>query len=165
MKRTIFALLLLSPLLSTNLLAHEVRATVDTSPAALAIRVEYGDGEPFSYERYEIYPPPASDDETKNGASKTGEEPPPFQTGRTDANGQILFLPDRPGTWTIRYMSEDGHGGETVVEVSPSRTASLRGVPLYLRFSRVITGIGFFLGIGGAFSLYGCYKKRKNTGS
>lgn len=163
MKKFISASLLFFALVSTNLTAHEVHSTLDSSPKAMAIRVEYGNGEPFSYESYEIFPPPENglDPDAENRSPRDAKEIPPYQTGRTDARGQILFLPDRPGPWTVRYMSEDGHGGETVVEVAPSQTASLRGVPLYLRYSRVITGIGLFLGIGGALSLYGCRKKRR----
>jgi nickel transport protein len=162
MKRIILAAILLTALPFAKLWAHEVRATVDSSPAAVAIRVEYGDGEPFSYESYEIFPPAKTEEGPgSKDLNRRAEELPPYQTGRTDARGQILFLPDRPGTWTVRYMSDDGHGGETTVVVSPGRTASLRGVPLYLRFPALISGIGFFMGLGGALSLYRCYRQGK----
>jgi nickel transport protein len=40
-----------------------------------------------------------------------------YLAGQTDALGRIVFLPDRAGEWTVKAMSEDGHGGTVKVMV------------------------------------------------
>ncbi len=139
--------LLSLPILNTtgSLAAHEIIATLSPAKNAVVMEIEYGDGEKFSYETYEVFPPPGP----------RGESPPPFQTGRTDSLGRIVFLPDRPGIWRVRYQSFDGHGGETTVnvdEVSGMSTKESRSP--YERFQKALTGVGFILGIAGFLSLY-----------
>lgn len=40
-----------------------------------------------------------------------------YLAGQTDPLGRVVFLPDQPGTWTVKAMSEEGHGGTVRVEV------------------------------------------------
>ena len=74
--------------------AHDLQYSIDEG-AAVYVKLFFGDGNEFSFESYEIY--------------RAGEEI-PFQVGRTDAHGRLVFLPDRAGTWRIKAFSEDGHG-------------------------------------------------------
>jgi len=75
--------------------AHEVVHQIQRQQA-VSVTLEYSDGEPFSYETYELY---ANHDKT------------PVQTGRTDAHGRVVFLPDQQeGTMRLRAFSADGHG-------------------------------------------------------
>ncbi len=40
-----------------------------------------------------------------------------YLTGQTDTQGRVVFLPDQAGEWTVKAMSEDGHGGSVKVLV------------------------------------------------
>ncbi len=75
--------------------AHSVQYSVNNQKA-IVIKIFFADGTPFSYEKYEIYSP----DNIKV----------PYQVGRTDQYGRVIFIPDRTGNWTIKAFSEDGHG-------------------------------------------------------
>ena len=75
--------------------AHSVQYKV-SHKNAVVIKIFFPDGTPFSYEKFEIYSP----DNTKI----------PYQVGRTDKYGRIIFIPDKVGNWTIKAFSEDGHG-------------------------------------------------------
>jgi nickel transport protein len=86
--------------LSGQVRAHELIQNV-TRGSAVVIELSYSNGSPFSHEQYEIH--------------FEGEDV-PFQTGRTDALGRIVFVPDRRGSWRVRAFSEDGHGMDTTVE-------------------------------------------------
>ena len=90
---------LLAGTLHAHALSHEAQPG-----NAVIVELRYGDGSPFSYETAEVYRP---------------AESVPFLAGRTDANGRLAFVPDRPGDWRVRAFSEDGHGGDfTVAAVS-----------------------------------------------
>jgi len=59
----------------------------------------------FSFQSYEVYAP----------KTKT-----PFQVGRSDLYGRVVFLPDRSGKWRVKVFSEDGHG--KIIEVDINKT-------------------------------------------
>lgn len=75
--------------------AHSVQYKVNHKNAVV-VEIFFSDGTPFSYENFEIYSP----DNTKV----------PYQVGRTDKYGRIIFIPDKVGYWTVKVFSEDGHG-------------------------------------------------------
>lgn len=104
MKRALFLSLALWLAAAVNLNAHEIIQNV-TRGNAVVITLSEPNGSPFSYESYEVY--------------REGEET-PYQTGRTDALGRIVFLPDRQGTWRVRAFSEDGHGIDTRIQAGPA---------------------------------------------
>lgn len=79
--------------------AHQLTHAAQIGPAVI-VELRYGDGTPFGYESAEVYRP---------------GEAVPFLAGRTDANGRLAFVPDRPGDWRVRAFSEDGHGGDFTV--------------------------------------------------
>jgi hypothetical protein len=78
------------------------------------------------------------------------------QVGRTDRNGRIVFVPDRPGTWRVRAFSEDGHGVDETVAVD-AVAGPRRGSPAD-RTSRIIAGLGIILGLFGGIALF--YRRR-----
>ena len=108
--------------------AHEV-VHEEGRQEAVVVRLAYEDGEPFANEAYEVFAP--------GGAV-------PFQSGRTDSLGRLLFLPDREGPWRIRAVSEEGHGVEFSVDA-----AGLSGPP------RPPSPWGRWARIGGALALLG----------
>ena len=91
---------------------------------AVAVLFFYSDGTNFGYESYSIYPP----DSTV-----------PFQTGRLDALGRAVFLPDREGEWTVKTSSEDGHGATVTVTVGPQGVHADAGGTDWLR---LVAGAG-----------------------
>ena len=123
---------------ATGVRAHEVDHQV-TRADAVVVALQYADGSPFAYEQYEVLPP---------------GETVPFQTGRCDAQGRVVFLPDRPGDWRVKASSEDGHGAELTVAVDAVGSAAARPRSLWERSSRLVTGIALLFGIFGLFTLF-----------
>ncbi|MCX7149278.1 MAG: hypothetical protein NTY05_07680 [Rhodocyclales bacterium] len=74
--------------------AHEVHHTIEAT-GAVALRLNYADGKPFSFEAFEAYP------EGKNV---------PAQVGRTDEQGRAVFVPGTVKRWRVKAFSADGHG-------------------------------------------------------
>lgn len=97
MKKIVIIFLLF---LNGSAAAHGIRYTV-TNGQSVVIELSYASGRPFSNERYEIY--------RAGGVN-------PYQTGRTDPSGRIVFLPDSSVTWRIKAFSEDGHGLDINIE-------------------------------------------------
>ncbi|MBN1826556.1 MAG: hypothetical protein JW958_09830 [Candidatus Eisenbacteria bacterium] len=117
--------------------AHEVLHEETTGDATI-VRFHYADGTPFSYESYEVY--------------RAGERI-PYQTGFTDAEGRVVFLPDREGEWRVRVFSEDGHGGEMTLTAGGGE-APRAGRPAVDRYARLLAGLGFLFGLFGLISLF-----------
>ncbi len=117
--------------------AHDLQHRVATEPV-VTISLFFGNGDPFSYESFEIY--------------REGEAI-PFQTGRTDALGHITFLPDRAGNWRVKVYSEDGHGADLTLSVDEHLQARRADAPLFPRYIGILTGIGVILGVFGLISL------------
>ena len=117
--------------------AHDIDHRV-TSNGATTITLFYPDGAPFSFETYEVIRP--GDDS-------------PFQVGRTDRLGRIVFAPDTVAAWRVRAFSEDGHGVDLRVEPSPpDSTVGETGVSRS-RFNRFVLGLGIILGVFGIIAL------------
>lgn len=82
--------------------AHAVRHEVRVGEAVVVV-LHYTDGEPFAFERYELF---------------RGQAAEPVQSGRTDAQGRLVLLPGAEGAaggWRLRAFSADGHGIETAL--------------------------------------------------
>ncbi len=90
-----FRFLFISLLMFGFSFAHSVQYTVNHQKAVV-VKIFFADGTPFSYEKFEVYSP----DNPKI----------PYQVGRTDKYGRIVFIPDKVGDWTVKAFSEDGHG-------------------------------------------------------
>lgn len=130
--------LVLCPWLSGSAAAHDLQHEVEESPA-VSVRLFFADGDEFSFEAYEIY--------------RAGEEV-PFQVGRTDTHGRLVFLPDRAGTWRVKVFSEDGHGGEFSVATGAEGGTPSADRPLFERYSRLIVGVSILFGLFGVVDLF-----------
>ncbi|MDX3894476.1 ABC transporter permease [Pusillimonas sp.] len=91
--------------------AHEVVNEIQLRQA-VTVTLEYSDGEPFSYETYELYA----------GHGKT-----PVQTGRTDAHGRVVFLPGQEDAMRLRAFSADGHGVDLRFQVPAASPEAAAG--------------------------------------
>jgi nickel transport protein len=117
----------------------------------IAVRAFYTDRDPASYSEYEIYGPGDREDI-------------PHQTGRTDKNGFLAFVPDRAGTWKVRLWGESSHGyhGFTA-EVKVDKEFSLESFskPLLATHTKLITGLSLIFGL---FGIYAYLKSRRGQG-
>ena len=118
--------------------AHELHHRV-TQADAVVVELYHTDQIRFSYETYEIY---HEDEEV------------PFETGRTDQNGRLAFLPDRAGSWRIKAFSADGHGVDFRIDVDAAMGIPAAGSPFYQRYGRILFGVGILFGIFGLLSLF-----------
>jgi nickel transport protein len=117
--------------------AHTLTHTAQPGRAVI-VELRYGDGSPFGYESAEVYRP--------------GESV-PFLAGRTDANGRLAFVPDRPGDWRVRAISEDGHGGDFTVSATPEGGAAAPSAGLGTVGSLAV-GLSVLFGAFGIWSLF-----------
>ncbi len=95
-------------LLPASARAHGVLTRV-TAGDTTVVTVTHEDGEPLA------------------GASFTVRAPggdAPYLQGTTDARGRLAFHPDRPGDWTVRVATADGHGAVVKVAVAPPTPAA-----------------------------------------
>ncbi len=125
-------------LVSTLVHAHELRRAVSQTDAVV-IELTYADGTPFDFEQYEIYSP-------GGGA--------PFQVGRSDAHGRVVFVPDVAGEWRLKAFSEDGHGTDFTFETNAGGKAIGSDQPLVWRYSMIFVGVAIILGAFGLLSLF-----------
>ncbi len=123
--------------------AHDLQYSV-TSGQAVVLRLFYVDNTPFTFEAYEIY--------------RAGEKL-PYQVGRSDSQGRVVFLPDRADSWRIKAISEDGHGLDFTVKTDAAARVESADKPAYERYGRIVVGIAVILGLFGFLSLYVKRKK------
>ncbi len=124
--------------------AHDLQYTVKKINDVIEVSFYFPDGSKFSYESFEIY--------------KEGDGV-PFQTGRTDKNGRVIFIPDKEGLWIVKVYSEDGHGSIVKVDVNQASGVSLEK-PLFVRYEKAFVGAGLILGIFGIVSIFRCRRIR-----
>jgi nickel transport protein len=124
---------------------HTVSHRVRTG--GVAVNVFYGTDQPADYAAYELYGP---------------GDAVPFGTGRTDRNGVVCFLPDRPGEWRVKVLGDSSHGfhGTTVrVPVDKALNAAGDRQPPVALHAKLMTGIGVIFGLFGLLSL----RRRQRT--
>lgn len=120
--------------------AHSVEYQIENR--GISARFFFLPNEPASYSAYEIYGP---------------ADTIPHQKGRTDKNGVVSFLPDRPGPWTIKVTAESEHGGhaaEPVIQVSESLLVESFSKPLVAAHPKFFVGVGVLLGVFGLTALW-----------
>jgi nickel transport protein len=128
--------------------AHTVNYEVQQK--GIAVKIFYTAQDPASYAEYEVYGP--------------GEEL-PHQTGRTDRNGFVAFVPDKQGIWKIKVIGESAHGYHGVsTEVKVDKDLGLESFskPLAAQYTKFVTGISLIIGVFGIYSLIISRKKQKN---
>lgn len=119
-------------------LAHDLQYDVSNAQAVV-LRLYYMDAKPFAFEGYEIYP--------------AGQNL-PVQVGRTDARGQVAFLPPKAGEWRIKAISDDGHGLDFRIRTDAAATVQAAEKPLFERYGRIAVGVAVILGLFGFLALY-----------
>ncbi|MBD3222343.1 hypothetical protein GF314_13980 [bacterium] len=82
-------LLAAAPALGHGVVHHTGQAS------AFTVTFTYADGSPIAFADYQVHGP---------------QDPRPAAVGLTDRAGRVAFLPDRPGPWTVRVTTADGHG-------------------------------------------------------
>ncbi len=118
--------------------AHDLQYSV-AAGQAVVVKLFYVDNTPFTFEGYEVY--------------REGEKL-PYQVGRTDSQGRVSFLPDRPGKWRIKAISEDGHGLDFTLTTDAAAHVEGSDKPVYERYGRIVVGIAVILGLFGFLNLY-----------
>lgn len=137
----VLLLLLLTSPCHAHALLHEV---VDGE--AVILRLSFPGADRPSFQPYEVLGPGAEG---------------PFQSGRTNALGELSFRPDRPGSWRVRVFTEDGHGATIDLEVDATGSiASLQGPHgnEHHYWTRVLAALGYLLG---AFGLLVMWRGRR----
>lgn len=139
----LFSLFLLCAV-ATQSRAHAVHYRVENR--GISARVFYGPDDPVSYSVYEIFGP---------GDSM------PHQKGRTDRNGIVSFLPDRPGPWRITVSGEaehGAHGASITVQVAESLYMDSFDKPLVAQYTKAFVGMSIlFVG----FSFWVLFRNRR----
>ncbi|KQP39746.1 ABC transporter permease [Pseudorhodoferax sp. Leaf274] len=116
---------------SAHALRHEVRVG-----EAVVVSLHFTDGEPFAFERYELF---------------RGKGTEPVQSGLTDAQGRLVLLPGAAGAaegWRLRAFSVDGHGIDTALAFALHDNAAPAPPPAEPGWARVALGAGLILGLG-----------------
>jgi len=130
-------LVLAIALAAGNAPAHDLQHQIDEG-AAVSVRLFSTDGSAFAFESYEVY--------------RAGDEV-PFQVGRTDLQGRVVFLPDRVGTWRIKAFSEDGHGADFSFSTDLKSGVRDANRSFLERHLRIVVGVSVIFGVFGLASL------------
>jgi len=128
------ALLLVTSLAWGHRMHHEV-----STAEAQVLTVSHAFGQQPVFEPYQIFAP---------------DTDVPFQTGRTDMQGRVSFLPDRPGRWRVIITTEDGHGVEVRVRVDEALEITEVEGPGAGGLAMTLAGVGYLLGLGGLLVLW-----------
>jgi len=148
MARFVFALLL--PLLAVSLAeAHSVEYQVENR--GISARFFFLPNDPANYSPYEIFAP--------------GEDI-PYQKGRTDKNGVVSFLPDRPGKWRIKVTAESEHGGHAAsveIDVKEGLLMESFSKPLVASYVKFFVGAGLLLSVFGMWALWTARRRKPES--
>ncbi len=131
---TALCLILASSLAWSHSMHHEV-----STAEARVLTLSYTFGQQPVFEPYQIFAP---------------DSDVPFQTGRTDAQGRVSFLPDRPGRWRVLVTTEDGHGIEVRIRVDEGLQVTAIEGPGAGGLAMTLAGVGYLLGLGGLLVLW-----------
>ncbi len=135
----------LNLVINDDIFAHGIRGEIISKTGTL-VKAEYDDGESMSYAAVEIF---------------CCEKKLPYQTGRTDRNGQFLFLPDKPGIWDITVKDDMGHQLQLKTSIGENnlvRESRDNHLQSCTRYQKALTGIAVLSII---FSFFYWWKGRK----
>lgn len=128
--------------------AHEVNADVSRQPATV-VTLAYADGQPFSYEAFEVH---------ADGAER------PLLVGRTDGAGRAVFLAPPAGEVRLRAFSADGHGVDlklpAPVAASGEAGAAVAAATVDERPARIVFGLGVLLALFGLLQMWLARRRR-----
>jgi nickel transport protein len=136
-------------LVATPAAAHEVIADVSRQPATV-VTLTYADGQPFSYEAFEVH---------ADGAER------PLLVGRTDGTGRAVFLVPPAGEVRLRAFSADGHGVDLKL-APPAAASGETGAAATVaaadeRPARIMFGLGVLLALFGLLQMWLARRKRQ----
>jgi len=126
--------------------AHSINYLVEQK--GMAVRAYYAENDPAAYSEYELYGP--------------GDKE-PHQTGRTDKNGYVAFVPDRPGIWKLQIWGESQHGYHGVTtEITVDKDLRLVSFskPLVAAYTKIITGVSLIFGLFGLYALWLSHRRK-----
>lgn len=109
---TMNKLVLLFCIWTPVVLAHAVHHDIGRADAVV-VTLYYANGNPFASRQYALTP--------------VGEKQ-PVQTGKTDAQGRIVFLPAAAPRWRLRVQATDGHGVNREIAIPPPLALSATAV-------------------------------------
>jgi nickel transport protein len=141
---TTFRFLLLLALLgyAPMILSHGVGLHIDRQEAGV-IQLHHDDATPMAEAGYEL---------SVVGASA------PYQSGKTDALGRVVFIPGDVRAWRLRVFSEDGHGIDTTFELTPGAISHSHADHVDSDITKLVLGIGILLS---GFGILMMFTKRK----
>ncbi len=148
MKRKLHLFILFLTTLLAASIVHAHTVNYEVQQKGIAVRIFYAPEDPASYSGFEVFGP---------------GDTLPHQTGRTDKNGFVSFVPDRQGVWKVKVLGESSHGYHgvtTVIKVNKDLDLESFKKPLAATYSKLITGISLIIGIFGLYALMISRKKR-----
>ncbi|MES9992626.1 MAG: hypothetical protein ABW098_11765 [Candidatus Thiodiazotropha sp.] len=84
----------------------------------------------------------------------------PYQSGRTDARGRVVFIPGTERRWRLRVFSADGHGLDERFELDPDPLPHGHADHGVSRISKLVLGVGILLSVFGIALLFARRSKR-----
>lgn len=144
----LIVLVTMTPFLLFISFIHSHSIHYEIQQKGMAMRVFYAKDDPAGYSQYELFGP---------------GDPEPHQTGRTDKNGFLGFVPDRPGIWKIKVWGESTHGFHGVtMEVGVDQALQLESFskPLVATSTKLIVGISIIFGVFGIYALIRSRERR-----
>ena len=147
MRKKLTCLIFFASILFADVVLQAHTVNYEVQQKGLAVRIFYAAEDPATYSEYEIFAP--------------GEEL-PHQTGRTDKNGFLAFVPDRKGIWKVKVLGESAHGFHgvtTEIKVDDDLNLESFKKPLAAMYTKLVTGISLIIGIFGFYALVIARKK------
>lgn len=135
-KRSLLLLLLL--IYAPLLLSHGVGLEIEHHGAGI-IRLHHTDDTPVANSEYEL--------------SVAGAET-PYQTGKTDSLGRVVFTPGEVREWRLRVFSQDGHGIDTTFELGPGGVSHTHHEHTSSQITSLILGLGILFSVFGLLMIY-----------
>lgn len=138
------AIIILFIISSDVLYSHGVEYKI-SKKEVFVVSMNYGDGEVMNYTNYKIHSP---------GSDAV------FQSGLTDKNGRLSFVPDAGGEWKVEVTDDTGHAASVIVkagQVSDVNSASGNSLN---KFQKIIMAVCVIWGAAGT-ALY--FRSRKEA--
>jgi nickel transport protein len=138
-------MMLLPLLIATRAEAHSIEYQAENR--GVSVRFFFLPNDPANYSPYEVFAP---------------GDAAPHQKGRTDRNGVVSFLPDRPGKWTIKVIAESEHGGHASsveIDVKEGLLMESFSKPLVAAHTKLFLGAGVILSAFGIWALWTARKR------
>ena len=120
--------------------AHELTHRIERS-RAIAVQAQYADGTPLAYAAYELFSPQ--------------DARIPFQTGRSDREGWVSFVPTSEGVWRLHLADTQGHA--LTLDIPADTPPKRDGLSFALR---PLLGLALLALLFGGFALW---KKRREA--